>query len=55
MGLALDEPDAHEVPVKVNDIDLLVSKKVKAFARRTEVDYVNTPYREGFTVNSDSC
>ncbi len=55
LGLALDEPDANEVPVKVDDIDVLISDQVKAFAKRSSVDYVKTPYREGFTIDSEGC
>ncbi len=50
MGLVLDEPNKGEEPVKVNGVDVLVSEDVKTFAERSKIDYVEGPYRQGFTV-----
>ncbi len=55
MGLALDEPDANEIPVKIDDIEVLISDPVKAFAEKSSVDYTRSPHREGFTINLEGC
>jgi Fe-S cluster assembly iron-binding protein IscA len=48
--LALDEPDENEGTMQINGIDVLVSDAVKLFADGNTIDYVNSPYGEGFTI-----
>jgi Fe-S cluster assembly iron-binding protein IscA len=50
LGLALDEPNENEDTTQVNGIDVLISDAVKAFADRNTIDYVNSPYGEGFII-----
>jgi Fe-S cluster assembly iron-binding protein IscA len=48
--LALDEPNENEDTTQINGIDVLISDAVKPFADRNTIDYVNSPYGEGFAV-----
>jgi Fe-S cluster assembly iron-binding protein IscA len=50
LGLALDEPNENEDATQINGIDVLISDAVKPFADRNTIDYVNSPYGEGFAV-----
>ena len=52
MGLALDEPEDNEMPTRVNGLDVLISEEVTGFADRSLVDYINSPYGEGFMINT---
>jgi Fe-S cluster assembly iron-binding protein IscA len=51
MGMALDEPQENEQPVKVNEIDVLLAEHARPFAEGTVVDYVKQPYGEGFIID----
>ncbi len=48
--MALDEPQADEVAVLVNGINVLISEEIQSYADRSLVDYINGPYRQGFIV-----
>jgi Fe-S cluster assembly iron-binding protein IscA len=50
LGLALDEPNENEDTIQVNGIDVLISDAVKPFADTNTIDYVNSPYGEGFII-----
>ena len=50
MGLALDEPNENEDTTQINGIDVLISDSVKALADNNTIDYVNSPYGEGFII-----
>ncbi len=50
MGLALDEPKENEKATQVNGIDVLVSQDARKSADGLVIDYVNTPFGEGFDV-----
>ena len=52
MGLALDEPNENEDTTQVSGIDVLISGAVKPFADGNTIDYVNSPYGEGFAIAS---
>jgi hypothetical protein len=54
MGLALDEPEKDEQPVRVNGIEFLIEEIVRPFADYATVDYVKDNYREGFLIRTDS-
>jgi Fe-S cluster assembly iron-binding protein IscA len=55
LGLALDEPDFHEVPVNIEGLDVLITDGVKPFAEDSLVDFVKNSYSEGFTISSNNC
>jgi hypothetical protein len=48
--MALDEPQAGEVPTSVNGIGVLISDDVKALAEKSKIDYISDSYRKGFTI-----
>ena len=48
--MALDEPGKSENAVRVEGIDLLISEDLKTFAERSRIDYIQGPYRQGFTI-----
>jgi hypothetical protein len=48
--LALDEPNEDENATQVDGIAVLISDDLKGFAERSRIDYINGPYREGFTI-----
>jgi len=50
LGLALDEPNENEETIQVNNTDVLISDVVKVFADGSTIDYVNSPYGEGFII-----
>lgn len=50
MGLALDEPSKGEQALKVEGIDLLISEDIKTLAEKSRIDYIQGPYRQGFTI-----
>jgi len=50
--LALDEPKENENTIQVNSIDVLISDAIKPFADANTIDYVSSPYGEGFVVES---
>jgi hypothetical protein len=52
LGLALDEPNAAEIPTQINGFDVLISDDVRYYANGSRVDYTSTPYDEGFVVNT---
>jgi Fe-S cluster assembly iron-binding protein IscA len=49
--LVLDEPRENEASIPVNGIDVLIDEDIKAYADRTTIDYLKTPYGEGFAVD----
>ena len=49
MGLALDELKENEVN-QVDGIDVLISEDIKHFAGGSLIDYVSSPYGEGFKI-----
>ena len=51
MGLALDEPNENET-AQVNGIDVLISKEVESYTDSKTIDYVNSPYGQGFVITS---
>ena len=55
MGLALDEPKEKETLTNINGIDVLVSPEVQSYAGHSVVDYLTSPYGEGFTVRGTGC
>ena len=57
MGMALDEPDDDETPVKVNGIGVLVSEPVQPYVIGTTIDYIKEDYGEGFVLKGrkNSC
>jgi Fe-S cluster assembly iron-binding protein IscA len=50
LGLALDEPNENEKTIQVNSIDVSISDVVKVFVDGSTIDYVNSPYGEGFII-----
>ena len=50
MGLALDKPNENEDVIQVNGIKVLITSEIKTFADRNTIDYVNSPYGEGFVI-----
>ena len=52
MGLALDELKENENTIQVNGIDVLISDAIKPFADANTIDYVSSPYGEGFVMES---
>jgi Fe-S cluster assembly iron-binding protein IscA len=53
MGLALDEPEKDEKPVRINGIDVLIEDLVRPFVDFATVDYVKDQYQEGFLIKTD--
>ncbi len=52
MGLVLDEPKENETTTSINGVDLLVSPDMVSYADDSVVDYRNSWYGRGFTVQS---
>jgi Fe-S cluster assembly iron-binding protein IscA len=50
--LALDEPNKDESSVEVNGVAVLISEDVKGLAEKSRIDYIEGPYREGFTIGA---
>ena len=50
MGLALDEPRENEDALQVNGIGVLISNEVIPAADMSKIDYVKSPYGEGFVI-----
>jgi Fe-S cluster assembly iron-binding protein IscA len=50
--MALDEPKDGEVASQVNGVNVLIADEVKGYADNRTIDYVNEPYREGFTIDA---
>jgi Fe-S cluster assembly iron-binding protein IscA len=57
MGMALDEPEENEKPVRVNGIDVLVAEDDRRFVDGASVDYVKQAGGEGFVITGpgDEC
>lgn len=51
MGLALDEPNENEAAIEINGIDVLISSEVRSFTDGNKLDYVTSPYGEGFSIS----
>lgn len=48
--MALDEPEAGEVAVNVNGIDVLVSEQVQELVENTVIDFIREHDNEGFVM-----
>ena len=57
MGLALEEPKQEMKIYTVNEIDLLIADDVLPFTRGNQIDYIDSPRRQGFVIAPvmDSC
>lgn len=56
MGLALDEPNENEQPLRINGIDVLIEESARLWVDEATVDYVKDDYSEGFVIKgSSSC
>jgi len=53
LGLALDESNENEDTTLINSIDVLLSDDVKTIVERNIIDYVKSPYGEGFTITPE--
>jgi Fe-S cluster assembly iron-binding protein IscA len=51
LGMVLDEPRGEEKSIPVNGLDILIDEDIKDFADRATIDYLKTPYGEGFSVD----
>lgn len=52
--MALDEPKENEGTTQVNGIDLLISNEAKLTANMNKIDYIQSPYGEGFIITPKS-
>ena len=50
IGMALDEPDADEESMVINEIDVLISDRVKDLVDDTTIDYIKQSDGEGFVM-----
>lgn len=48
MGMALDEPEENEQPLRINGLDVLIADAVRPFAEGNTLDYVKNQNGEGF-------
>jgi hypothetical protein len=51
--VVLDEPQDNEILSQVNGFDILISEEIKRLAGASLIDYVNSPYEEGFIIYAD--
>jgi Fe-S cluster assembly iron-binding protein IscA len=51
MGMALDEPEENEQPIRVNGVDVLIADFARPFVDGTTIDYIKQPQAEGFIIN----
>jgi hypothetical protein len=50
LGLALDEPQKNETPIKIGDMDILISEDIRDFARGRQIEYYDHQNQGWFTV-----
>lgn len=50
--MALDEPQENEKTTPINGLDVLISDDIKMFADRGLIDYIKSPYGEGFDIDA---
>jgi Fe-S cluster assembly iron-binding protein IscA len=53
MGMALDEPEANELPVQINGIDVLIADFARPYVDGMTVDYINDKPGEGFVITGN--
>ena len=50
LGLALDEPQQDDETLRIEGIDILVDKRALPYAADSTVDYIDSLWGKGFTI-----
>jgi Fe-S cluster assembly iron-binding protein IscA len=50
--MALDELRDNEKTIPVNGLDVLIEDYIRPYLDGYTIDFVNTPYGDGFTISS---